>query len=204
MGVCFRLQYLNWPLMKDHSICVLSVWLPYLRKHSWWQCYLSSAPGSTHYHHLTFFPTAGRMNSSWPQYPEATALLSNILLPVHNFSANQCELWRRNGLYNYAWINWFASWFTILKWVKLFDWGNQRVCVLKWSWKFLPEQEAMWNIFVIFWNGVRMWFFFFHKKTFYKKKMCQDSYFMYNAKDFYSTCCELYNTCSQFLYWNAS
>lgn len=48
---------------------------------------------------------AGQMDSSWPQYPEATAVLSDVLLPVRNFSADQCELWRSNGFYNYAWIN---------------------------------------------------------------------------------------------------
>lgn len=51
------------------------------------------------------FLAAGQMNPSWPQYPEATAVLTDVLLPVQNFSGAQCELWRRNGFYNYAWIN---------------------------------------------------------------------------------------------------
>ncbi|XP_075871368.1 para-nitrobenzyl esterase isoform X3 [Nelusetta ayraudi] len=56
-------------------------------------------------HHLLTFAKTGQMDASWPQYPETTALLSDSLLPVRNFSANQCDLWRSNGFYNYAWIN---------------------------------------------------------------------------------------------------
>lgn len=45
------------------------------------------------------------MDSSWPEYPSATALLSDQLTAVQNHSADRCGLWRTNGLLSYAWIN---------------------------------------------------------------------------------------------------
>lgn len=45
------------------------------------------------------------MESEWPTYPGATALLSDHLSVAQNYSAVSCELWRENGLYAYAWMN---------------------------------------------------------------------------------------------------
>lgn len=54
---------------------------------------------------LPFLCLTGRMNSSWPEYPAGTALLSDRLTVVQNYSAERCELWRNNSLFSYAWIN---------------------------------------------------------------------------------------------------
>ncbi|XP_029702212.1 uncharacterized protein [Takifugu rubripes] len=55
--------------------------------------------------HLVTFATTGKMDSSWPEYPSATALLSDRLRVAQNYSADRCELWRNNSLFSYAWIN---------------------------------------------------------------------------------------------------
>lgn len=52
---------------------------------------------------------AGRMSSGWPDYPAATALLSDKLSVTQSYSAARCDLWRKNGLFDYAWINWHLS-----------------------------------------------------------------------------------------------
>ncbi|XP_041837097.1 para-nitrobenzyl esterase [Melanotaenia boesemani] len=54
-------------------------------------------------HHFVSFAKTGRME--WPEYPASTALLSETLKPVHNYSSARCELWKENGLYAYAWMN---------------------------------------------------------------------------------------------------
>lgn len=48
---------------------------------------------------------SGKMDATWPEYPAATALLSDTLSVVPSYSADRCELWKENGLYAYAWIN---------------------------------------------------------------------------------------------------
>lgn len=48
---------------------------------------------------------SGKMDATWPEYPAATALLSDSLSVVPSYSADRCELWKENGLYSYAWIN---------------------------------------------------------------------------------------------------
>ncbi|KAG7233817.1 hypothetical protein INR49_006545 [Caranx melampygus] len=55
--------------------------------------------------HLMTFVKTGKMSSEWPDYPAATALLSNKLLVTQSYSAARCDLWRKNGLFAYAWIN---------------------------------------------------------------------------------------------------
>ncbi|XP_029354988.1 uncharacterized protein LOC115041580 [Echeneis naucrates] len=55
--------------------------------------------------HLVGFAKTGKMASDWPEYPSAIALLSSDLLVSQNYSAAQCDLWKENGLYAYAWIN---------------------------------------------------------------------------------------------------
>lgn len=55
--------------------------------------------------HLTNFAKTGKMEDEWPEYPAATALLSDKLLVVKNYSAVRCQLWKMNGLYAYAWMN---------------------------------------------------------------------------------------------------
>lgn len=45
------------------------------------------------------------MAGEWPEYPRATALLSDRLTAVQNYSAERCELWRNSSLFSYAWIN---------------------------------------------------------------------------------------------------
>nr|XP_046253808.1 para-nitrobenzyl esterase isoform X2 [Scatophagus argus] len=48
---------------------------------------------------------AGKMGGDWPEYPAATALLSSNLSVVQDYAADRCELWKKNGLYAYAWMN---------------------------------------------------------------------------------------------------
>jgi len=45
------------------------------------------------------------MLKEWPEYPEATALLSNNLTTVKGNSTVRCKLWQDNGFYAYAWTN---------------------------------------------------------------------------------------------------
>lgn len=45
------------------------------------------------------------MDATWPEYPEATAVLSDSLSVVQNYSANRCKLWQDNDFYKYAWTN---------------------------------------------------------------------------------------------------
>lgn len=52
-----------------------------------------------------FLCLTGRMDSSWPEFPSATALLSDTLRVEPSFLADRCELWRNNSLFSYAWIN---------------------------------------------------------------------------------------------------
>lgn len=55
--------------------------------------------------HLVNFARTGKMGNEWPEYPAATALLSDSLSAVQNYSAERCQLWEKNGLYAYAWMN---------------------------------------------------------------------------------------------------
>ncbi|XP_076591639.1 para-nitrobenzyl esterase [Chaetodon auriga] len=55
--------------------------------------------------HLVTFAKTGKMEDKWPEYPAATALLSDSLSVVQNYSAVRCQLWKENGLYAYAWVN---------------------------------------------------------------------------------------------------
>ncbi|KAM7015966.1 para-nitrobenzyl esterase [Tautogolabrus adspersus] len=55
--------------------------------------------------HLVNFAKTGKMVDEWPEYPGATALLTDSLSVVQNYSDARCRLWRENGLYSYAWIN---------------------------------------------------------------------------------------------------
>ena len=48
---------------------------------------------------------AGKMEDKWPEYPAATALLSDSLSVAQNYSSERCQLWKKNGLYAYAWMN---------------------------------------------------------------------------------------------------
>lgn len=48
---------------------------------------------------------SGKMESEWPEYPAATALLSDRLTAVHSYSAERCRLWKESGLFTYAWMN---------------------------------------------------------------------------------------------------
>ncbi|KAM3626246.1 uncharacterized protein V6R79_025486 [Siganus canaliculatus] len=56
-------------------------------------------------HHLVHFATTGKMEFEWPEYPVGTVLLSHQLSVNLNYSAAQCQLWKENGLYAYAWMN---------------------------------------------------------------------------------------------------
>ncbi|XP_008302364.1 liver carboxylesterase 1, partial [Stegastes partitus] len=51
------------------------------------------------------FAKTGKMETDWPEYPAATALLSHNLTVVPSYSPAQCELWKRSGLFDYAWMN---------------------------------------------------------------------------------------------------
>ena len=51
---------------------------------------------------LLFCP-AGKMADEWPEYPAATALLSDQLSTVQSYSSARCQLWEENGLFAYAW-----------------------------------------------------------------------------------------------------
>lgn len=56
-------------------------------------------------HHIVNFAKTGKMVDEWPEYPSSIALLSDSLSVKQNYSAAQCELWKSNGLYAYAWMN---------------------------------------------------------------------------------------------------
>ncbi|KAM4743923.1 para-nitrobenzyl esterase isoform 2-T2 [Anableps anableps] len=56
-------------------------------------------------HHMVNFAKTGKMEAAWPEYPAAIALLSERLEVKQNYSSTRCELWRKNGLYAYAWMN---------------------------------------------------------------------------------------------------
>uniref|UniRef100_A0A3B3Y008 Carboxylic ester hydrolase n=1 Tax=Poecilia mexicana TaxID=48701 RepID=A0A3B3Y008_9TELE len=56
-------------------------------------------------HHLVNFAKTGRMAAAWPEYPSAIALLSEKLEVKKNHSFTRCELWEKNGLFAYAWMN---------------------------------------------------------------------------------------------------
>ncbi|XP_028296660.1 uncharacterized protein LOC114458478 isoform X2 [Gouania willdenowi] len=54
---------------------------------------------------LVSFAKTGHMEKAWPEFPSATALLSAYnLSTVSNYSPQRCDLWRKNGLFHYAWI----------------------------------------------------------------------------------------------------
>ncbi|TNN31437.1 hypothetical protein EYF80_058411 [Liparis tanakae] len=55
--------------------------------------------------HLVGFARTGKMAAEWPEYPEATALLSDRLALVQNYSSARCRLWKENGLDAYAWTS---------------------------------------------------------------------------------------------------
>ncbi|XP_032374916.1 para-nitrobenzyl esterase [Etheostoma spectabile] len=55
--------------------------------------------------HLVTFARTGKMEDAWPDYPAATALLSNSLTAVRDYSAARCQLWKDSGLDAYAWSN---------------------------------------------------------------------------------------------------
>ncbi|XP_053737487.1 para-nitrobenzyl esterase isoform X1 [Synchiropus splendidus] len=54
---------------------------------------------------LVHFVKTGQMESDWPEYPAAMALLSTNFTVVNNYSADRCSLWKETGLLAYAWIN---------------------------------------------------------------------------------------------------
>ncbi|XP_068172562.1 para-nitrobenzyl esterase-like [Antennarius striatus] len=53
--------------------------------------------------HLINFARTGKMTDDWPEYPEATALLSDKLSLVQNYTPERCQLWKDNGMFAYAW-----------------------------------------------------------------------------------------------------
>uniref|UniRef100_A0AAQ4Q7J6 Carboxylic ester hydrolase n=1 Tax=Gasterosteus aculeatus aculeatus TaxID=481459 RepID=A0AAQ4Q7J6_GASAC len=53
--------------------------------------------------HLVHFARTGKMKEEWPEYPAATALLSDQLTAVHNYSWARCRLWKESGMSAYAW-----------------------------------------------------------------------------------------------------
>lgn len=54
---------------------------------------------------LVSFAKTGKLETKWPEYPSAIAFLSESLKVVRNYTSPQCDLWRKNGLYAYAWMN---------------------------------------------------------------------------------------------------
>ncbi|MED6247677.1 hypothetical protein ATANTOWER_012554 [Ataeniobius toweri] len=56
-------------------------------------------------HHLVNFAKTGKMEAAWPEYPAAIALLSDSLEVKPKFLSTRCELWRKSGLFAYAWMN---------------------------------------------------------------------------------------------------
>ncbi|KAM9317964.1 para-nitrobenzyl esterase [Pholidichthys leucotaenia] len=53
---------------------------------------------------LVNFAKTGKVEKQWPEYPEAIAVLSSTLT-LWNSSMPRCNLWKSNGLYDYAWMN---------------------------------------------------------------------------------------------------
>ncbi|XP_056463472.1 LOW QUALITY PROTEIN: para-nitrobenzyl esterase-like [Gadus chalcogrammus] len=56
-------------------------------------------------HHLVHFAKTRKMVDEWPEFPSATALLSNRLKVVQSYSDERCRLWQDNGFDAYAWVN---------------------------------------------------------------------------------------------------
>ncbi|XP_029904358.1 uncharacterized protein LOC115357119 [Myripristis murdjan] len=56
-------------------------------------------------HHLVNFAKEGKMVDQWPKYPAAIAQLSHNLSVAQNYSAAKCQLWQKNDMYAYAWMN---------------------------------------------------------------------------------------------------
>ncbi|XP_059928169.1 fumonisin B1 esterase-like isoform X1 [Gadus macrocephalus] len=56
-------------------------------------------------HHLVHFAKTRKMVDEWPEFPSATALLSNRLKVVQSYSDVRCRLWHDNGFDAYAWVN---------------------------------------------------------------------------------------------------
>lgn len=47
----------------------------------------------------------GKMDTEWPDYPSATAELSEHLSVHKDYQAERCRLWKDNGMFAYAWMN---------------------------------------------------------------------------------------------------
>uniref|UniRef100_A0A672FW53 Carboxylic ester hydrolase n=2 Tax=Salarias fasciatus TaxID=181472 RepID=A0A672FW53_SALFA len=54
---------------------------------------------------LLSFVKTGKMDAEWREFPEATALLSHNLTVVQSYSPARCDLWKKNGLFEYGWMN---------------------------------------------------------------------------------------------------
>ncbi|XP_030580380.1 uncharacterized protein LOC115776755 [Archocentrus centrarchus] len=52
---------------------------------------------------LVSFAKTGKVEAGWFEYPRGIAFLSDTLRMVQNYT--QCDLWKKNGLYAYAWMN---------------------------------------------------------------------------------------------------
>lgn len=54
---------------------------------------------------LVSFAKTGKVETKWSEYPSAIAFLSDVLEVDRNYTSPRCDLWRKNGLYAYAWMN---------------------------------------------------------------------------------------------------
>ncbi|XP_053576293.1 para-nitrobenzyl esterase isoform X2 [Bombina bombina] len=55
--------------------------------------------------YILHFAKEGSMPSEWPEYPDTTALLCTNLTTAKNYRAAQCDLWHKNDMFKYAWVN---------------------------------------------------------------------------------------------------
>ncbi|XP_078540567.1 para-nitrobenzyl esterase-like isoform X2 [Lissotriton helveticus] len=55
--------------------------------------------------YLVHFAKNGAMPPEWPAYPSHTALLATSLTVVPEYYPDRCALWKKNGLFAYAWMN---------------------------------------------------------------------------------------------------
>lgn len=55
--------------------------------------------------YFVYFAKEGTMPPEWPEYPDGTALINLSLSVVKDYRSAQCELWEKNDMFQYAWIN---------------------------------------------------------------------------------------------------
>lgn len=55
--------------------------------------------------YFVYFAREGTMPPEWPEYPDGTALINLSLSVAKDYRSAQCELWEKNDMFQYGWIN---------------------------------------------------------------------------------------------------